>query len=68
VRGIRSPHISRPVSFSRHFYPLVLAITAWDNGVNHDVVLAALSDNKEEALSMKEMAKAIGLDISTHTD
>lgn len=33
-----------------------------------EVVLAVLPDSKEGALSMKEIALAIGLDISTHTD
>jgi hypothetical protein len=30
--------------------------------------LAVLPSSKEEALSMKEIAEAIGLEISTHTD
>ncbi len=35
--------------------------------MNHEVVLAVLPDSKEEAKSLKEIALAMGLDISTHT-
>jgi transcription initiation factor IIE alpha subunit len=36
--------------------------------INHEVVLAVLPSSKEEALSLREIAEAIGLEISTHTD
>lgn len=36
--------------------------------MNPEAVLAVLSDNKEDAKSMKEIAQAMGLEISTHTD
>src|SRR5512136_3006332 len=36
--------------------------------MNHGTVLAALPDHEEEAISMKEIAQAIGLEISTHAD
>jgi predicted transcriptional regulator len=36
--------------------------------MSHEVVLAALPNNKEEARSLKEIAEAIGLEISTHAD
>ena len=34
--------------------------------MNHDNVLAVLSDSKEEAKSIKEMAQAVGLEISSY--
>jgi len=36
--------------------------------MSHEVVLAALPDTKEDARSLKEIAEAIGLATSTHTD
>jgi predicted transcriptional regulator len=36
--------------------------------MNHGMVLAALPNREEEAISMKEIAQAIGLEISTHTN
>jgi len=36
--------------------------------MSHEVVLAALPNTKEEARSLKDIAEAIGLEISTHTD
>ncbi len=36
--------------------------------MNPESVLAALPDNKEEAKSLKEIAQAMGLEVSTHTD
>ena len=36
--------------------------------MRHEVVLAALPNTKEEARSLKDIAEAIGLEISTHTD
>jgi len=35
--------------------------------MNPEVVLAVLPDNKEEAKSLKEIALAMGLDISSYT-
>ncbi len=35
--------------------------------MNHDAVLAVLPDNEDEAISMKEIALALGLDISSYT-
>lgn len=35
--------------------------------MNPETVLAVLPDNKDEALSMKEIAIALGLDISSYT-
>jgi hypothetical protein len=34
--------------------------------INHEVVLAVLPSSKEEALSLREIAEAIGIEISTH--
>ena len=36
--------------------------------MSHEVVLAALPNTKEEARSLKDIAEAIGLEISTYTD
>ena len=36
--------------------------------MNHGMVLAALPNREEEGISMKEIAQAIGLEISTHTN
>jgi len=36
--------------------------------MNHGMVLAALPNRVEECISMKEIAQAIGLEISTHTN
>lgn len=36
--------------------------------MNPDAVLAVLPDSKEEAKSLREIALAMSLDISTHTD
>lgn len=36
--------------------------------MNHGIVLAALPDSEEEALSMKEIALAMGLEISSYSD
>ncbi len=36
--------------------------------MNPEAVLAVLPDSKEEAKSLKEIALAMGLEISTHTD
>ena len=36
--------------------------------MNHGMVLAALPNREEEAKSMKEIAQAIGLEISTHSN
>jgi hypothetical protein len=38
------------------------------NALNHEAVLAVLSDNKEEAKSTKEIAKAMGIEISSYVD
>jgi predicted transcriptional regulator len=38
------------------------------NALNHEAVLAVLSDNKEEAKSTKEIAQAMGLEISSYID
>jgi hypothetical protein len=35
--------------------------------MNLEAVLAVLPDNKAEAISMKEIALALGLDISSYT-
>ncbi len=35
--------------------------------MNHDAVLAVLPDNEDEAISMKEIALELGLDISSYT-
>ena len=35
--------------------------------MNPEAVLAVLPDNKDEAISMKEIALALGLDISSYT-
>jgi hypothetical protein len=34
--------------------------------MNYEPLLAVLPDNKEDAKSMKEIAQAMGLDISSH--
>lgn len=34
--------------------------------MNYEPILAVLPDNKEDAKSMKEIAQAMGLDISSH--
>ena len=47
---------------------MILAIAAWDSKVNHEAVLAVLPDSKEEAISLKEIALAMGLEISSYTD
>jgi hypothetical protein len=47
---------------------LPISILIRRDGINHEVVLAVLPSSKEEALSIKEIAEAIGLDITTHTD
>jgi transcription initiation factor IIE alpha subunit len=36
--------------------------------MNHEEVLAVLPDNREEAVSIKEIAKAMGLEISSYVD
>jgi hypothetical protein len=36
--------------------------------MNHEAILAALPDNKEEARSLKEIAETMGLDIATYID
>ena len=36
--------------------------------MNHEAILAALPDSKEEARSLKEIAEAMGLDIATYID
>jgi hypothetical protein len=36
--------------------------------MSHEVVLAALPNNKDAAKSLKDIAQSIGLEISTHTD
>ena len=36
--------------------------------MSHEAVLAALPNSKEEARSLKDIAEAIGLEISTYTD
>ena len=36
--------------------------------MSHETVLAALPNTKEEARSLKDIAEAIGLATSTHTD
>jgi hypothetical protein len=36
--------------------------------MNHEAILAALPDNKEEARSLKEIAEVMGLDIATYID
>ncbi len=36
--------------------------------MNHEEVLAVLPDNREEAVSIKEIAKAMGLEISSYID
>lgn len=36
--------------------------------MNPEAILAVLPDNKEEAKTLKEIAQAMGLDISSHTD
>ena len=38
------------------------------DAMNHDDVLAVLSDSKEEAKSIKEIAQAMGLEISSYVD
>ncbi len=35
--------------------------------MNPQIVLAVLPNNKDEAMSMKEIALALGLDISSYT-
>jgi predicted transcriptional regulator len=47
---------------------VLFAIEARDITVNHEAVLAVLTDSKEEALSMREIAQTLGLDISTYTN
>jgi len=46
----------------------VLTILTWDNNVNHEAVLAVLPDSKVGAKSLREIALAMGLEISTHMD
>jgi predicted transcriptional regulator len=36
--------------------------------MNHEAILAALPDSKQEAKSLKEIAEAMGLDIATYID
>lgn len=36
--------------------------------MNHDEVLAVLPDSKDEAKSIKEIAQAMGLEISSYVD
>ena len=36
--------------------------------MNHGMVLATLPNHEDEAISMKEIALAIGLEIATHAD
>jgi predicted transcriptional regulator len=36
--------------------------------MNHDTILAALPDSKEDAKSLKEIANEMGLDISRYVD
>ena len=36
--------------------------------MTHEAVLAALPNSKDEARSLKDIAVAIGLEISSHTD
>jgi hypothetical protein len=36
--------------------------------MNHEAILAALPDSREEARSLKEIAEAMGLDIATYID
>jgi len=36
--------------------------------MNHEEVLAVLPDSKEEAKSIKEIAQAMGLEISSYVD
>jgi predicted transcriptional regulator len=36
--------------------------------MNHNMVLAALPDSEEEAMSMKEIAFAMGLEISSYSN
>lgn len=36
--------------------------------MNHDAILEALSASEEEAKSLKEIAQAMGLDISSYID
>jgi hypothetical protein len=38
------------------------------NIMNHEAVLAVLPSSKEEAKSLKEVAQAVGLEVSTYTD
>ena len=36
--------------------------------MNHEAILAVLPDSKEEAISLKQIAQAMGLKISSYTD
>jgi hypothetical protein len=38
------------------------------NAMNHEEVLAVLSDSREDAKSIKEIAQAMGLEISSYID
>jgi len=38
------------------------------DAMNHEAILSVLPDSKEEAKSMKEIAHAIGIGISTYAD
>jgi hypothetical protein len=57
-----------------HFYPRELIVlltrrTKYLVGIlNHEAVLAALPNSKDDAKSLKDIAQAIGLATSTHMD
>ena len=36
--------------------------------MNHEAILTVLPDSKEEAMSLKQIAQAMGLKISSYTD
>ena len=36
--------------------------------MNHEAILAVLPDSKEEAMSLRQIAQAIGLKFSSYTD
>jgi len=36
--------------------------------MNHDTILAVLPDSKDDALSLKEIAQALGLEMNSYID
>jgi len=36
--------------------------------MNHDTILAVLPDSKDDALSLKEIARALGLEMNSYVD